>query len=123
MPEADDRCLDADAGPVVRPYALVGGRTRPAGETFDVVALACAVRGRSAGPPDLEPEHVTLLRRCRAPISVAELASGLDLPLGVIRVLLADLRDRGLITIHQPQPQRLTDIRILREVADGLRRL
>ena len=125
MARADDRSLDDEAGPVVRPYALVRGRTRPAGAVLDVVAMACAVPGGASGTwePDLEPEHLALLRQCRVPASVADLASSLGLPLGVIRVLLADLRDRRLITIHQPRPARLTDIRILREVADGLRRL
>jgi len=56
-------------------------------------------------------------------MSVADLASALDLPLGVIRILLGDLRDRELIRINRPRPERLTDIRLLKEVADGLRRL
>jgi hypothetical protein len=123
MGSGEDRSLDKAAGPVVRPYALVRGRTRPTGEVLDVVAMACAVRRGVPDPSELEPEHLAMLRQCRFPASVAELSSGLDLPLGVIRILLADLRDRGLVTIHRPHPARVTDIRILREVADGLRRL
>jgi hypothetical protein len=123
MARADDRSLDADAGPVVRPFALVRGRTRPTGAALDVVTMVCTVPGAVSDTPDLEPEHLALLRRCRSPASVADLASGLDLPLGVVRILLADLRERSLITLHQPRPARLDDIRILREVADGLRRL
>ena len=88
-----------------------------------MVAMACAVRAGMPDPTELEPEHLAMLRQCRFPASVAELASGLDLPLGVIRILLADLRDRGLVTIHWPHPAQVSDIRILREVADGLRRL
>jgi len=46
------------------------------------------------------------------------------LPLGVIQILLADLRVRSLISVHHPTPPaKLPDPRILREVADGLRRL
>lgn len=123
MGRHEERSLDADAGPVVRPYALVGGRTKAGGAALDVVAMACAVRGREPDPAALEPEHLALLRECRLPASVADLASRLGLPLGVIRVLLADLRDRGLVDIHQPRPERVNDIRLLREVADGLRRL
>jgi hypothetical protein len=123
MPGGDDQWLDEEAGPVVRPYALVGGRTRPTGEPLDVVAMVCATRRGRADQPGLEPEHLAVLRQCQFPATVAELASGVDLPLGVIRILLADLRDWGLITIHRPRPEPLTDIRILREVADGLRRL
>ncbi|HEY2550030.1 MAG TPA: DUF742 domain-containing protein [Streptosporangiaceae bacterium] len=123
MSSPDDRWLDQEAGPVVRPYALTGGRTRPSGATFDLICLVSASFGLPMEALDLEPEHEKVLRRCRIPVSVADLASDLDLPLGVIRVLLADLRDRGLVLIHRPAPARLTDPRILREVADGLRRL
>jgi len=61
---------------------------------------------------------------CRLPASVADLAADLDLPLGVIQVLLADLRARSLISVYHPAPPaQLPDAQILREVADGLRRL
>lgn len=83
----------------------------------------CAVRSASRDHLDLEPEHRSLLQLCRLPVSVAELASDLDLPLGVIRILLADLRDQGLVSIHQPAPAGLSDVRVLKEVADALRRL
>jgi len=108
---------------VVRPYALVRGRTQPGGEVLDVISMAYALRTSVPDPADLEPEHLAVLELCRNPVSVADLAATLDLPLGVIRILLADLRDRGLLRIHRPRPERLTDIRLLREVADGLRRL
>jgi hypothetical protein len=120
---ADDRWLDQDAGPIVRPYALVGGRTRPSGETFDLVSMITAVRGSPDDLDGLEPEHLTLLRLCRLPISVADLAADLDLPLGVVRILLSDVRQRRLIAVHHPAPTQLTDPQLLREVADGLRRL
>jgi DNA-binding transcriptional ArsR family regulator len=109
--------------PVVRPYALVGGRTRPTGESLDVISMAYSLRVSVPDPTDLQPEHLALLRRCAIPMSVAELASTLDLPLGVVRVLLADLRERELVRIDRPSQERVTDIRLLKEVADGLRRL
>ena len=43
---------------MVRPYALIGGRTRPTGEALDVIAMIIAVRGSSYDPADLEPEHL-----------------------------------------------------------------
>lgn len=107
----------------MRPYALTGGRTRPSGESFDLIAQVSVVSGLPADPPGLQPEQVQVLHRCRTPTSVADLASDLDLPLGVMRILLADMRERGLIRIHRPPANRLTDPRILREVVDGLRRL
>ena len=47
MPSNEERWLDADAGPVVRPYALTQGRTRYSGESFDLVATVTATRAFS----------------------------------------------------------------------------
>ena len=110
-------------GPVVRPYALVRGRTRATGEPLDVITMVCAAGQDAAETGELEPEHLAVLVCCAVPMSVADLASALDLPLGVIRILLADLRDRHLVRTRHPTAERLSNIRLLREVADGLRRL
>ena len=117
------RWADAESGPVVRPYALTGGRTRPVGERFDLLALVCAVRGSGHDLSSLGPEQLTVLRSCRVPVPAADLASDLDLPLGVVRILISDLRERGLVTIHRARPAGITDLKLLREVADGLRRI
>jgi len=123
MQPPDSQWVDQDAGPVVRPYALTGGRTRPVGERFDLLALICAVRGVKRDAQELEPEQLVLLRRCQVPTPAADLAADLDLPLGVVRILVSDLRERGLVTIHQPTRARVTDTQILKDVADGLRRI
>jgi hypothetical protein len=124
MPSPDDHWLDEEAGPVVRPYALIRGRTRPSGETLDLIAIITAVRGVQLDRSSLDPEHLAVLRICRLPTSVAEIASDLDLPLGVVRILLGDLQERALVAIHHPiPPARLPDVQILKEVVDGLRRL
>ena len=124
MRQVPDEWLDREAGPVVRPYALTGGRTRPTGETVDLLAhVASAVDGRSLERMLLEPEHLLVLQMCRRPVPVADLASDLDLPLGVVRILLSDMRERGLITIGKPARTGLTDPRVLKDVVDALRRL
>jgi uncharacterized protein DUF742 len=124
MPSQEEEWHDEEAGPVVRPYAVIRGRTRPSGENLDLIAMVTSNRTPVADPWALAPEHFTVLRMCRIPISVADLASDLDLPLGVVRILLGDLRERGLIAVRNPMPAaRLRDPRILKEVADGLRRL
>jgi hypothetical protein len=124
MPSADERWLDEDAGAVVRPYALTRGRTRPAGSKIDLIAIISAARRARVDAAGLGPEHLELLRICRRPTSVADLAADLDLPVGVVRILLSDLRERSLITVYDPiPPARLPDRRILQEVVDGLRRL
>jgi Protein of unknown function (DUF742) len=115
--------LDDEAGPVVRPYALTGGRTRPSGQRFDLLDMVRAVRGAFRELPRLTPEQADLLQLCQMPAPLAELAAGLDLPVGVIRVLVSDLRERGLVTLHRVQPAGLNDLKILQEVVDGLRRI
>ena len=61
MPANDERWLDAEAGPVVRPYALTQGRTRHTGESFDLVATVMATRAPVADPASLAPEHMTAI--------------------------------------------------------------
>jgi hypothetical protein len=124
MPTIHERWLDAEAGPVVRPYALTRGRTRPAGAPLDLIAVVTVVPRAKPDPLGLAPEHLALLKLCQRPASVAELAADLDLPIGVVQVLLADLREQTLVRVHNPvPPAQLTDARVLREVADALRRL
>jgi DNA-binding transcriptional ArsR family regulator len=106
----------------VRPYALIAGRTRPSGTTIDLVAYVSAI-GAPELDSGLEPEHLRLLELSRPRATVAELASSLDLPLGVVRILIADLREQGLVSVDQPSRPGLSDVRILKEVADALRRL
>jgi hypothetical protein len=123
MPSNDERWLDAEAGPVVRPYALTQGRTRHTGESFDLVATVMATQA-VADTSSLAPEHVSVLQLARAPTTVADIASDVDLPLGVVRILLADLRELGLIAIRTPvaMAERI-DKHTLREVLNGLRGL
>ena len=101
--------VDRDSGPVVRPYAVTGGRTEPAdGEVLDLIAVIMA-SGRPAEPADqlgLSPEHRRILGLCRQPATVADVASDTGLPVGVVRVLLADLIQQGRIRVLPRPPGR-----------------
>jgi hypothetical protein len=127
MPQGEHDWLDSDAGPVVRPYAVTGGRAKPVAGAFDLVAFVVNASD-GVGPRHLQPEHYAILARTKEPVTVAELASHLDLALGVVRVLLGDLLQQGLIEMHEPVydqsvgPQRPDD-RILKAVVNGLRSL
>jgi hypothetical protein len=124
----DGRSRDS-RGPVVRPYAVTSGRTKPSGAAIDIVAVVSAVRSASVTELDpgqesaLGPEHFRVLEACRLPIAVADLAADLDLPIGVVRILVADLREPGLVNVRQPTLNGLADVAILKEVADALRKL
>ena len=120
--------FDDEAGPVVRPYAMTRGRTTSAGQhRLDLIAVV--VTEPHSDDPDadatLSPEHVDIVDMCRdAPQSVAELAAGLDLPIGVVRVLVGDLVAGEFVHVTRPvPPAELPDESILRDVINGLRAL
>jgi hypothetical protein len=118
-----DRWLDRDAGPVVRSYALTGGRTRPAGAGLGLIDLVVRAGALAADVRGLGPEHRRLLALCRRPATVADLAAETTLPLGVVRVLLGDLQERGLVAVTAQADQASSEEDVLRSVLDGLRTL
>jgi hypothetical protein len=117
--------MDSEAGPVARPYTLTGGRTRPRGERyFDLIDIVVRSGKPAADVHSLSPEHGRILDLCRAPVTVADLASAIRLPLGVVRVVLDDLVHQGLIEVKVTAPRgRMNDMHVLRQVLDGLRAL
>ncbi|MGW1161836.1 DUF742 domain-containing protein [Streptomyces sp. NPDC002513] len=120
--------FDDEAGPVVRPYAMTRGRTSHGVQhRLDLIAVVVTephVDDLEADP-SLSPEHMDIVELCRdTPQSVAELAAGLDLPVGVVRVLVGDLVDEELVHVSRPvPPAELVDESILRDVINGLRAL
>ena len=126
MDLGDAKWVGRDAGPVVRPYALTGGRTEPAtGEILDLIAIVVALTGaRTDDLAGLSPEHRKILSLCGQPVTVADVASDTGLPLGVVRVLLADLLVQGRLTVvRQQQAGERPSADLLEEVLHGLRAL
>ena len=116
--------LDHDAGPVVRPYAVTGGRVAPTGGEIDLVAFVVASESEAPRGGRLHPEHHAIVAAAWEPISVVELASSLDLSIGVVRVLLGDLRSAGLISMYEPPAaSKPHDVDVLKAVVNGLRAL
>ncbi|GII23625.1 DUF742 domain-containing protein [Planosporangium mesophilum] len=120
----EDRWLDEDAGPVVRPYAMTRGRTKPEIGDFDLIALVAATRPTTPVAVGLGPEHHAIVDLCQQPLSVAEISAHLDLPVGIVRVLLGDLLGRGLIVARGPRSAvQMHHERVLKAVLEGLRSL
>jgi hypothetical protein len=119
-----ERWFDREAGPVVRPYAVTKGRTLSASSAaFGLIDVVVATGER---PPEYfrpGPEHRRILGICRRPVPVVDLTSEIDLPLGVVRVLLGDLTGEGLLRVVSAQRQPVPDQRLLRMVLDGLQSL
>jgi hypothetical protein len=123
MAPAGERWLDREAGPIVRAYALTRGRTRPDGAAFDLVDVVTAPRSHESDLRSLSPEHRQLLALCRRPVVVADLASEINLALGVVLILLSDLRERGLVSVVRPATPVRHEESVLLSVLEGLRAL
>jgi hypothetical protein len=111
-------------GRLLRPYALTRGRARPShGSDLEIEALVSTTMiGETMHMPAPEPHSIALL--CRDPLSVAEIAAHMKIPLGVVRVLVADMAYQGMVEIHRPaQIGTGPDIPLLERVLDGLRRV
>ncbi len=114
-----------------RLYTLTGGRSRPDSDIFDLVTLVVAECDPAQG---MSSEHVAILRMCRAPTAVVEIAAELRLPVGIAAILLADLLHAGKITARHPRAQSgdsnpgapwnaAPDLTTLKKVLVGLRSL
>lgn len=120
----DDQWYDEAAGPLVRPYAITGGRTPSETIQLDVATQVLTVQGEHE-QVGLGPEHIAIIDMCQRPLSIAELSAYINVPLGVVRVLCGDLADRGDVIIRSPsrrvqdQPNR----ELLQGVLDGLCKL
>ncbi|MFB7653124.1 MULTISPECIES: DUF742 domain-containing protein [unclassified Streptomyces] len=115
-----------DPSGLERYYVLTGGRSGPGGSasTLDVATL---VVSRAVPLPGMQHEHEEILRRCREPLSVAELGAHLNLPFNILAVLLSDLLQAGRVEARDPIPAhdagRGADLALLEEVLSGLQRL
>lgn len=124
MESPRERWVGPDAGPVVRPYAVTRGRTRPRGLVLDLVTVLVATGRTPADRIWLSREQRRLLELCGRPSTPADLASETDLPLQVVQILLEDLHQYGLIEeMPQAAQTERPDPRILMRVLDELRRL
>jgi hypothetical protein len=128
VPDGDGKWVRRDPGPVVRPYAVTGGRTEPAdGEVLDLIAVVVAIGSDSGDGDDpirQTPEHRKILRLCQRPVTVADIASDTALPVGVVRVLLADLILQEAVRVVRNRPAvQLPGNDVLKEILNGLRAL
>lgn len=110
---------------VVRPYALTRGRTRSGRADLRLEALVRGVAGASDPAPTSERRRILELAGAQI-LSVAELSAHLYLPLGVVRVLVGDLADEGLVAVHSGSPTAAapaTNLTVLESVLDGIHSL
>jgi Protein of unknown function (DUF742) len=116
-------------GRIVRPYTMTGGRS---GVGLPSIALEALVAVTPAGMRmrgRFRWEAAEIIAQSRKEIAIIELAANLEVPVGVIRVLAADLRAQGAITITVPRTETASEsndndyAELLHKVLDGIRAL
>jgi hypothetical protein len=91
------------------------------------LAIEALVNATTTDPDRLTgllPEHQRICLLCRETKSVAEVSALLSIPLGVTRILIADVAEAGLVTVHQSagdEPGGRPDHALLERVLSGLR--
>ena len=118
--------VDADDGPedtgrLIRPYAITGGRT---GSDVEI-GLESQIQANTRASQHLGAyrwEAAKLIELVQSPMALIELAARLELPVGVARVLVADLIDDGAVVLHTPVAAQ-TYGSLLERVLDGVRNL
>ena len=121
---------DEPTGALVRPYAVTRGRTRPRVDIAIEALIETTVRGRTAssrpkGNQGGEQQYIATMCDNRVQ-SLAEISARLHLPLGVARVLVADMAAEGLVSVHEPtslDDNEAVGTELLERVLSGLRRL
>jgi hypothetical protein len=122
MSDEGEEWYDDEAGPVVRLYALTRGRTRSARYDLDLITLVTA--GSRTDTDRLAPEYQRVLSVCTSPQSVAEVSAKVDLPLGVVQVLLGDLIEQNyLVTQSNWTPTDIPSLDMLQKVLNGIYKL
>jgi uncharacterized protein DUF742 len=109
---------------LVRPYVLTRGRTQSR-RHLAIEALVSTRAGAHWNGARLTGEFRSVRTLCHHPRSVAEVAATLSVPLGVVRVLLDDMAEQGLVTIHDSRVNAdgRPAVALMERVLHGLRRL
>jgi len=104
----------------IRPFVITGGRTEVHRSGVALDTLISAVADRR--PRQLGFEHRAVIGLCREPISIAEIATSLDLPVGVINVVVDDLLEAEQVVVHH---NRATSVSadVLERILNGVRAL
>ncbi|MCU7722867.1 DUF742 domain-containing protein [Actinoplanes sp. KI2] len=86
---------------MVRPFMLTGGRTQPVQDGIRIETQLHAAPAALSAPLRFEARRIVEL--CQIPRSIADLSSALGVPVGVVRVIVADLVAEGHVLVgHEP---------------------
>jgi hypothetical protein len=118
--------LDADdgdgTGRLIRPYAITGGRTGAGEVQIDLESQIQANTRASHHLGAYRWEAAKVIEFVQTPMALVELAARLEIPVGVARVLVADLIADGAVVLHTPVTTPNFGS-LLERVLDGVRNL
>ena len=118
-PAAQQQTAEPGDDLVVRPFMLTGGRTRPLHDGLRIETLLHAAPAALSAPLRFEPRRIVEL--CQTPMSMADLAVALRVPLGVVRVIVADLVTDGYLRIEEQLSE--LPIELIERIRDRVRAL
>ncbi|MFF4044818.1 MULTISPECIES: DUF742 domain-containing protein [unclassified Streptomyces] len=104
-------------------FVITNGRALPPDNAYERTTLVSALEGATASARTLSPEARQVLELVTEGfLSVAEVAAHTHLPLGIVRILLAQMEESGLIIARKPVPRaERVDREVLNAVLDGLK--
>ena len=110
-----------ESGRLIRPYTMIGGRTIAESDiSLEAQIQATARASQHLGAYRWEAAKVVEL--VQSPMALIEIAARLQIPIGVARVLVADLVGDGAVMLHIPEKQQ-SFASLLERVLDGVRNL
>ncbi|MDQ1050916.1 DUF742 domain-containing protein [Streptomyces sp. V4I2] len=103
-------------------FVISMGRALPADHEYEHTTLVTAQPDASAAARTLPPEAREVMDLVTDGfLSVAEVSGHTHLPLGIVRILLAQMEEDGLILVRKPIPHaERPDRELLSAVLDGL---
>jgi hypothetical protein len=110
-----------ESGRLIRPYAMIGGRTLAETE----IKLEAQIQARTRASHHLGAyrwEAAKVVELVQSPMALIEVAARLQIPIGVARVLVADLVSDGAVVLHVPEKTQ-SFASLLERVLDGVRNL
>lgn len=118
QPRPEPEPEESDDGAFVRPFIVTRGRTRPLHDGLRIETLVQAQPAALSAPLQFEQRQIVEL--AQRPVSLAEVAARLGVPIGVARVLVADLYTGKYISVHEPTELPVHVIERIRDLVRAL---
>lgn len=121
----DDVDVDVDVdetGRLIRPYAMTGGRTGADGPEIHLESQVVSTPKGLEQNSERRWEAARVIDLAEHPVALVEIAARLEIPIGVARVIVADLVADGAVTIHVPDTGP-SFTSLLERVLNGVRQL